>query len=326
MEIRGYLYVLLAALMWGLIGPISKFVFAEGVTPLETAFWRAVFTWGMFAIHARCIGAVTVQKRDVPSLVLFGVLCVSVFYGAYQLAVQDVGAALASVLLYTAPAWVALMSWLMLGERMTPVKIGAVAMTLCGVWLVSAGPGLLEGGANITVLGLLFGLTSGFTYALYYIFGKLYLGRYQTPTLFLYALPLGAALLFPFIDFAPKTPRAWFFLLVLAGCSTYGAYSVYYHGLKRLEATRAAVVATLEPVMAALLAYLWWDEELGLLGYAGSALIIGAVFVTILGERAQPPGEGPETPSRAMETIPREDSPDADGEFPPTIGTQDAKE
>lgn len=298
MEIRGYLYVLLAALMWGLIGPISKFIFAEGVTPLETAFWRAVFAWCMFAAHARFIGAMSVKGRDVPSLVFFGVLCVSVFYGAYQLAVQDVGAALASVLLYTAPAWVALLSWLMLGERMSAVKIGAVSMTLAGVWLVSAGPGMPSGGVDITLLGILFGLTSGFTYALYYIFGKLYLGRYATPTLFLYALPLGAALLFPFVDFAPKTPRAWFFLFILAACSTYGAYSVYYRGLQRLEATRAAVVATLEPVMAALLAYLWWDEELGLMGYMGSALIIGAVFVIILGERKRVPSRETRTPKK----------------------------
>jgi DME family drug/metabolite transporter len=68
---------------------------------------------------------------------------------------------------------------------------------------------------------------------------------------------------------------------VLGLGSTYLAYSIYYAGLKYLEATRAAVAATLEPVAAAVLAYIWWDEYFNLLGYAGSGLILGAVLLTM---------------------------------------------
>ena len=284
---QGYLYVLCAAALWALIGPLSKQAIALGVTPLEAAFWRSAMGWTLFAVHALATNSWRLQRADAPAVALFGVLGVATLFGAYILSIHMVGVALASVLLYTAPAWVAVLAWLMLGERMTPVKVAALAMTLIGVACVSLGPSLASGqglGA-VNLAGVLLGLLSGFSYATYYIFGKRYLGRYATPTLFLYALPVGCLCLLPFVSFSAKTPQAWLTLALLAATTTYGAYSVYYAGLRRLEATRTAIVATLEPVLAAALAYVWWDERFDALGYLGSALILAAVLCTILGGR-----------------------------------------
>lgn len=285
MNLRGCLYVLAAAFMWGLIGLISKFIFAEGVGPLETAFWRAVFGWGFFLAHAARKRQVRVSPRDAMPLLLFGLVCISVFYGAYQVAISEAGVALAAVLLYTAPAWVALLSWLVLRETLTPLKLACVFMTIAGVGLISLGPQLLGdgGGIRLDAFGLAAGLVSGFTYALYYIFGKKYLSRYATPTIFVYAMPVGALTLLPFVEFSHKTPTAWLLLVVLAAVTSYGAFSAYYAGLKRLEATRAAVLATFEPLVAAVLAYIFFAERFGVWGYAGSALIIGAVFLVVGG-------------------------------------------
>lgn len=301
---RGYLYVLCAAALWALIGPLSKQAIALGVTPLEAAFWRSAMGWTLFAAHALATNSWRLQRADAPAVGLFGVLGVATLFGAYILSIHMVGVALASVLLYTAPAWVAVLAWLMLGERMTPVKVAALAMTLIGVACVSLGPSLASGqglGA-VNLAGVLLGLLSGFSYATYYIFGKRYLGRYATPTLFLYALPVGCLCLLPFISFGPfsaKTPQAWLTLALLAATTTYGAYSVYYAGLRRLEATRTAIVATLEPVLAAALAYVWWDERFDALGYLGSGLILAAVLCTILGGRRLGGKAGAPVPSES---------------------------
>ncbi len=291
----GYLLVLLAAVMWGLLGPVSKYIFVQGVSPMECGFWRAALAWMFFGTQALLQGRARVESKDLPAILGFGVLGVALLFGSYQFAIQKSGASLAAILLYTAPAWVAVLSWRLLRECITPVKMVAVAMTLAGVVGVSLGPDVVNlgsgavslggAGATFSSLGVLCGLLSGFSYALYYIFGKLFLDRYATPTLFLYALPVGALVMLPFVDFAPKNLQAWAGLLVMALCSTYGAYSVYYAGLKRLEATRAAVVATLEPVVAATLAFFWWDEQFGLAGYAGSALILGSVVIIVLDGR-----------------------------------------
>lgn len=283
MDIRGLFYVLAAALMWGVIGIFAKEVLAQGVSALEIAFWRAAFGWLLFLVHALVMRQARVTRSDLPALFGFGFICVTLFYGAYQIAIRDVGMALAAVLLYTAPAWVAFLSWLVLKEGMTPVKLVCVLMTIVGVASISLGPKLMSGGTlAINSVGLGAGLLSGFTYALYYIFGKKYLYRYHTPTIFVYALPFGAALLFPFVDFQPKTGYAWIMLFLMAAVTAYGAFLAYYAGLRRLEATRASVIATFEPVVAAVFAYFLFNETFTLPGYLGSCLIIGAVILVVV--------------------------------------------
>lgn len=282
MDPKGYLYVLGAAVLWGLIGPISKFIFADGVSALETAFWRSTLGWGMFAIHALLFSGFRIARHHFVPLAIFSILGITLFYGSYMLSIEYVGAALASVLLYTAPAWVALLSWIFLAEKMTGWKIAALSLTLAGVAGVSLGPQIMGGGnVSFSWLGILSGLTAGFTYALYYIFGKKYFSGYATPTLFFYALPVGSLGLYPFIEFVPKGGSTWLWLLLLAATTTYGAYICYYAGLKRLEATRVSIVATLEPVIASLLAFTIWNERFDFMGYLGSGLILSAVLLTI---------------------------------------------
>jgi len=282
MNAQGFLCVLAAAFMWGLIGVFTNFILPEGVSALEIAFWRATFAWVMFVIHAGVKKQIRVHRMDLPALFGFGFICVTLFYGSYQLAIRDVGMALAAVLLYTAPAWVALMSWLMLNERMTKTKTACVIATILGVACISLGPQLLNGGSlELNWFGMTAGLVAGFTYALYYIFGKKFLYRYPTPTIFAYALPFGAALLFPFVDFAPKSAYVWMLLIGLAAITSYGAFSVYYAGLKRMEATRASVIATFEPVVAATFAFILFGEKFSLLGYIGSSMIIAAVLIVV---------------------------------------------
>ncbi len=283
MDPRGYLYVLGAAVLWGLIGPISKFIFAHGVSALETAFWRSSLGWCMFALHALLVTGFRISREHFVPLAVFSVLGITLFYGSYMVSIEYVGAALASVLLYTAPAWVALLSWIFLDEKMTGWKLSALMLTLTGVTCVSLGPQMFNGGGNVSFswLGLMCGLTAGFTYALYYIFGKKYFSGYATPTLFFYALPVGSIGLYPFIEFAPKAGSTWLWLLLLAATTTYGAYIFYYAGLKRLEATRVSIIATLEPVIASLLAFTIWHERFDFMGYIGSGLILSAVLLTI---------------------------------------------
>ena len=277
------LYVLAAAVMWGAIGIFAKELLAEGITPMEIAFWRAALAGTMFLAHAAVIKKLRIKPTDLPALLLFGLLGVALFYGAYQVAVRDVGMALASVLLYTAPAWVALLSWRLLDEPMTRTKGCCVGLTIAGVACISLGTQLTgDGPARLHWLGLVAGLVSGFTYALYYIFGKRFLNRgLATSTIFAYALPCGAVLLAPLVDFVPKSPHAWTMLVAMAVISSYGAFSAHYAGLRRLEATRASVIATFEPVVAAVFAHVLFGETLSALGIAGGVMIIAAAVAIV---------------------------------------------
>jgi DME family drug/metabolite transporter len=124
------------------------------------------------------------------------------------------------------------------------------------------------------------GAHRGLAYAAYYLFGKRWLAPYDMATLLAWALPLGALALLPAVRFAPKTATTWLALACIAVVPTYLAYLAYGLGLRRLQATRAATVATLEPVVAAALAYGVWGEALRPLGYAGAVLVLAGVLVT----------------------------------------------
>ncbi|HEU4699669.1 MAG TPA: DMT family transporter [Gemmatimonadales bacterium] len=291
----GYLYILAAALLWATIGPAARFALRAGIDPLEISFWRAAIAGGLFAVHAAARGRLRVAPRDLPAVLAFAVFGVTVFYWSYFRAVDQGGAALAAILLYTAPAWVALAATLWLGERLTRRKALAVALTLAGIVLVALGSGTgMSGGSGGRTMALAWGLLAGLAYAVYYLFGKRYFTRYDASTLFAYALPVGALLLLPAVPFAPKAAADWLVLVFVAVVPTYAAYLLYGLGLTRVEATRAATVATLEPVAAAALAFLIWGEALRGAGYAGAACVLaGVLLVATEPEPLEPPHEGP---------------------------------
>lgn len=278
-SLRGYLLIFGAALLWGLLGPVSRYLFAAGISPIEAGFFRALIAWGLFGIHCVAKNEVKAQIKDLPILFGFGFVGISLFYAANMMAIDKGGAALASVLLYTAPFWVALFSFFLFGERMTLVKGIAMALAVAGVWGICLDGGPMAG-ESIGV-AVLWGLTAGISYSLYYIIGKKFSGAYPPHTLFFWILPTGILGLLPFVTFTPKTPVNWLQILILA-LITYCANSLYYLGLRHLAPTRAVLTATLEPVVATFFAWLLWDETLGLLGYGGSLLILAGVLLTIL--------------------------------------------
>ncbi|UZP68840.1 DMT family transporter [Desulfovibrio mangrovi] len=287
-HLAGYAFVLLAAAMWALLGPVAKFGLAAGMEPLELAFWRAAMGSLLFGIHARRTNMVRVRGKDVPVFLIFGLVGVALFFGSYQLAVQGAGAALASILLYTAPAWVAVLSFIFFHEPLTRLKTLALALAMCGAGLVCLSGGI---GNTVSMAGILFGLLSGFTYSLHYIFGKAYLRSYSSVSLYMWSLPAGAVALLPWVRFTAVSATGVIVIFVLGVVCTYGAYYAYCEGLKRLEATRVAVIANAEPVLAALLALWWWDELLSPSGYMGGALVLVAVILIVFDKSGNAPQE-----------------------------------
>ncbi len=279
--LKGYLFILLAATCWGFIGIFASVSFAEGLGPMEVAFWRAVIAWFFFGGQAIIKRKTKLVGKDVPLLVIFGLLGISLFYISYQYAVKTGGAAFASVLLYTAPAWVVVCSYFIYKEKLNVAKILAVILVILGVLLIAKSGGNAGTETSLGAIAIISGLTSGFCYSLYYTIGKYFSSRYSSENLFLYVLPIGALGVLPFVDFVDKSPMAWASLLAVAVISTFIANQCYYVGLKYLEAGRASIVATVEPVIAAVAAYMMFGEYFSPLGYMGAVMIIVAVIMTI---------------------------------------------
>ncbi|MGQ9699528.1 MAG: DMT family transporter [Candidatus Bipolaricaulaceae bacterium] len=217
--------------------------------------------------------------RELLLFVPCGLVGVTIFYAPYRLAIKRCGAALASVLLYPAPVWVVVWGHSFLKEKLAPAKIFALIFATSGVVLVSG-----EGRISLNPLGFFFGLLSGFSYALYYLIGKRFLTAYPTSYVFSYALLVGSFGLLPFVRVQEKDLVAWGTLLFLGFFSTYGAYTLYFAGLKRLAASQAALWATLGPVVATVVAHFWWGEAFSALAALGSGLIL---IAAVLGAKGQ---------------------------------------
>lgn len=271
-------FMVLAALQWGLIGIAGRVAMAESVPPTTVAFWRAALGAVWFALHAWISRAEPLRAEDRGRAFGLGIGGVAIMYLAYLSAVRAGGVDLASILLYSAPLWVALGGWLGWGERPQRRELFPLSLTLLGVATVALASG--DRGADIPFNGraLGWGLLSGITYALYYLMGRPLFAHNAPSRVLAWALAVGAVALSPFASFARISARAWLALGFLSVFCTFGAYLAYAHGVQRLPPSRAATVATLEPVVALGVAYCVWGELLTPVGILGAMMVIGGIF------------------------------------------------
>ncbi|MEN3929916.1 EamA family transporter [Microvirga sp. W0021] len=279
--ISGYLYAALAAVLWSLIAPLSKNALAAGISPVETSFWRALLGCLCFAVQTSLTGGLRVPVRHALIFILFGGWGVSILFSALQLSIQLSGAATAMVLLYTAPAWVAVASYFLFREAISAKKIIAICVALTGAILVSFSGGSLPTGYS--TLGIICGLISGLAYASHFPFYVWWYGRYSTATIYTYMLFGGALFLLPFVDFAPaKSWDTWGNLVALAFLTNYLAYLAIAKSLQLISQVQSAVIGNIEPVLATLLVWAFFGENFNIYGWIGCTLVICAVFLLTL--------------------------------------------
>lgn len=267
-----------AAVLWAAIGLFTPALLDRGMSAVDIAFWRAALAGVVFVVHGlvrgRDAGHLRVRdRRDAALLVVFGVIAVGLFYAALAAAIEHGGVSLAWILLYTAPAWVAAGAAILLRERVDAGRWALVAATVVGVVLVAIGGG---DGVVVTVASVAWGLVAGWSYSAWYLVGKPLLRRYTPVTISAWTLVSGAVVLLPFA--APRSPSAevWLLLIGLAVVSTYLPVLAYYSGLGSVDASRAAIVATIEPVVAVGIGVLVADERLSALAALGGVVVLAA--------------------------------------------------
>ena len=289
------LAVAAAASTWGTLGIFSKMLYADGVSFEALVAFRAVVGWLAVVGFLLATGGarrLRVARRDLMFLAPLGLVGIGLFYLFYFYTVRESAVGTAAVLLYSSPAFVVVLAWLFLKEGLGPAKLVSLGLTIGGVVLVAGAydPANLE----VTPTVLATGLLAGLTYGLYSIFGRPVAGRLGPAVILSYALFFGAVLLslaaIPTINtLTGLPPTSYAVLLMLAVVHTTLAFALYTFGLGRLGAGRAAIVATVEPVVAGALGTVLLGEALTVPKIAGAALVIcGAVLAQVrFGKRDQ---------------------------------------
>lgn len=283
--IRGYLLVLLAATLWATLGVIYTVLARDsGLAAITVAALRAglgglLLLAGLLVLRRNWL---RINRRALRVVVLYGVFGVALFYASYVNAILSVGVAVAAVLLYTAPAWVALIAWRFLGEQLNRRHVAALLLTLIGTALVAQV--FRTGAGQINLVGVLWGLLAGLTYGLWSVFNKVGVRHTNPWTLQCYGMLVGAVALLAVqpplaLDNVTLAPQTVFWLLALTLGPTVGASVAYAAGVRTVPVSVASLVATLEPVLAALLAFIVLGETLSGGQLLGGALILLAVWL-----------------------------------------------
>lgn len=278
-----YAQVILAGALWGTSGPFSVALYRLGIPPMSVALIRPAGGVLFLAIFMAAFGlrAFRIGLRDVLLLAGFGGAIVGVFQLAYQMSTATVGVPATVALLYLAPAWVVALSAILLGERLTPVRGGLALLSVIGVWLTVFGARGID--VELGLKGILWGCLTGVAYGTYTLFGKM-TGRTRGALVPLFWSTVGgtAGLAAWFLAggealVLPGDAGGWALALLFGLLTMAAAPLLLFHGLRTLEAGRAAIGTTVEPLVAAVLAMLLLDQTLTATGWGGLAILMAGV-------------------------------------------------
>jgi drug/metabolite transporter, DME family len=298
-RLAGYLFGLAAGAIWGTTGPLSTALYRAGAAITGIGFWRLVIGLAGFLVYGLVRPRLfQVERRAWVLVGLGGGALVALFEVAYQFGIAGTGVAGAAALLYIAPVLVAVLAKPLLGERLTPVRVGLAVVVMAGATLTVRGGGPGTGAAGIPLPSLIAGVAGGLL-AMISFAGTTLLARYAVPrygafqVLFLEivggVVVLGVVL--PISGHPPLPPPtlgAWGYVLLLSLGSVLAANFCFFAAVKRIDAALTSVAATIEPVVGTLLALLLFGQRLSPVGWLGLALVVGGVAASYLSEGARP--------------------------------------
>lgn len=276
--------VAISAIMWGIIAIFVRKLASLGFTPMEIVTIRvvtAVVMLGMIGL-LKYPGQLKIHLRDSKYFVGTGIFSIVLFNWCYFTSINQLSLSFAVILLYTAPTFVVILSYLFLKESMDALKIISVIGTLIGcAFIVGIN---LRDTPSMNLVGIITGLGAGFGYALYTLFGKFALIKYRPFTVTFYTFLVASITLLLFTDLFKKGSMLISSEVILYGIGlglfpTVLAYLFYTKGLEKMEGSKASIIATVEPVAATLLSVFLYKEDFGVLQFIGTSIILFSVIL-----------------------------------------------
>ena len=275
------LSVIGAGTLWGLIGVFVNILAAKGFAPLQITTLRVTTAMLVTALIILYMDRrlFCIRTKDWWMFFGNGVAGLVFFSWCYFNAIAGGSLAVAALLLYTAPAFVMLMSVVLFHENLTKEKIIALVVTFIGCGCIT---GAFAGNLVVSRQTMIYGLASGFGYALYSIFGKPATKKYSPLTVSLCCFIFASAFTLPLSGLSGKASlfsgtTVWIGILGIGMISCVFPHILYMRGLQTLDAGHAAILATIEPVVASVVSFLFLGETFTWQKLLGIVLILSAV-------------------------------------------------
>jgi drug/metabolite transporter (DMT)-like permease len=311
----GYLFTLAAAGLFAVNGTVSTLALQAGVPPT----WLTAMRCGGAAVGLLVALALVAPRRlrltwaDVPLLVAFGVVGVALTQFLYYVAIGRLPVGIALVFEMTAPVWIALWVRLVRREQVRRRLWMALALSLGGLVLVAQ---VWQGGGSLDLLGVTAGLAAAVCLATYYLLGER--GTADRDPVALTCWSFVAAALFwavvapftaPFdpavlgdrvpVSLGAVTLPLWLLVLWIVVLGAIAPFWLSIAALRHLPPTTAGLVATVEPVFASVVAWLWLEQVLTGWQVAGGLVVLTGIALAQTARTAARPAPAPvpETPA-----------------------------
>jgi drug/metabolite transporter (DMT)-like permease len=281
---KGYLCVVIAALMWASSGTAGKALFDAGMSPFDLVQIRVTLASGIlllvFLLFSRDL--LLLRPRDIPFFLFMGGVVMAVVTGSYLYTISKIQVAAAILIQYLAPIFVAIFAMLFWNEKPTFQKIAALFLAFVGCFLVVGGYNLAL--LQMNLLGILGGLTSAITFAGYSLLGERAMHRYKPWTVLFYALAFSAVtwhVFYPPFTYigAGYGSAQWGWIVYISIVGTILPFGLFFAGINHIRSTRASITATLEPIFAGFLAFILLGETLLFLQVVGGCMVILAIVL-----------------------------------------------
>lgn len=280
-ELIGFIYVLLAGLGFGFLGVFGRLGFQRGLSVGEILTWRfllaAVLLWTYLFLFKRKLIQLSLKQILISSAL--GVFGYSLFSTLYFMSIQGISISLAALLLFTFPIFVNVGAYFFLKEKMTLKQVISLIFATLGIAILVWGPLFIN-----SFSAVIYALLAAVSYAIYVLVsGRVQQGVEPLSSSLYVITSAGIALL---LFHQPSFDRLLHFsnyeyliFLGLATVCTVAPLTLFLAGLQRLSSSKASLVVMIEPVVAAIAAWLILDEKLSLAQAAGALLVLFSLFL-----------------------------------------------
>jgi drug/metabolite transporter (DMT)-like permease len=286
------LLMFLAILIWGINFTAVKFAVGY-IAPLAYNAVRfslaTVVTMTVLVVQARKNhdpSLLRMSRHDIIPVILLGLAGHTIYQAIFASGVALSTPANASLLLATAPIWVAILGYILRIERINLVMLAGILMSFAGITLLITSGGQVELGRE-TLVGNAMLLGCAVLWAVYTTASKPFLGRFSPLKLTGWSMVAGTI---PLIlisipdlrrqDWSTVPPLVWAALLFSAVFAVTVGYTIWYSSVQRVGNARTAVYSNLTPIVAILFAWLTLGDALAPVQLLGAAIVLAGLIVT----------------------------------------------
>jgi drug/metabolite transporter (DMT)-like permease len=291
----GYAMVATAATLFAVNGSVAKVVLSSGLSSLELAQIRNTFAAILFlgVLLVVAPSRLRVGRRELLFLIAFGLVGVALVQWLYFVSIEHLPVGVALLIQFTAPLFVALFARTVYKEHIRGRIWLAVALCIVGLGLVVE----IRAGVAFSTVGMAAAFAGALSLTAYLLMAERERRHRDAASLSFYGF-LVAALLWAVVqplwkfpwstlgksvslqgNLADRSAPVWLLVAFIVVIGTFVSFSLLTGALRHISATRASIVASLEPVVATVIAWAWLGETFGPTQLVGGAIVIAAILV-----------------------------------------------